>query len=276
MKKYVFGFKIILSILTILFLLLTPGFLKGSINKNLYEDWIKGDKNDYNAIINVWHVVGFKPYMGSLGGSISTVVKVIENRHDGIYFEVNSMDIEEYKLRISRGEYPDVLSYPLGLCYPDMFLASNTDISLLKEELKHVGMWEGELLSLPYALSGYILLENLNLKSKYNIESISQITDDFELTKHIETIDNVLKNKKPNINTISGNVIISALNNIEHDITEYDTFKSGKAILAISDMRAASDLYNLQNSGKGFSYNAYPFDNYTDLIQMIGIVKKHK
>ena len=110
-RKQIIVSLIVTSIMA-LFMVYSPKYLMSSRSLlTLQRD--EENTEQYQGIIEVWHIVGFKPYRGSLGSWVSNTAKQLEKRHSGVYLEVDSITMEEYEARIARGEQPDVFSFPL-------------------------------------------------------------------------------------------------------------------------------------------------------------------
>lgn len=125
-----------------LFMVYLPRTAEDMLGQNYYREWLNGDKPEYSGVITVWHVVGFKPHLGSIGNWMKALVRPVEKRHFGVYFEIESISTEEAERRIAGGEFPDMISFPHGWCGGDRLkildgdfpvdVSSGMDMSLLR------------------------------------------------------------------------------------------------------------------------------------------------
>ena len=95
----------------VLFLILSPAFFKDKLDSDPYSEWLQLERESAVSVIKVWHIVGFKPYAGSLGGWLKDVSESYSKAYFGIYIEVGSYTSEEANERLARGLKPDVISY---------------------------------------------------------------------------------------------------------------------------------------------------------------------
>lgn len=137
-----------------LFMIRMPRFAEKMMSRNQYREWLEGRNEPFRGIIKVWHIAGFKPYIGSLGSWLKGNASKIEKKHFGVYFDIESVTVEEAESRMAAGESPDMFSFPFG-----MFTGSElcrlsgeyeTDISS--------GMDMSVLKAVPYAASCNIIL----------------------------------------------------------------------------------------------------------------------
>ena len=103
------------------FVMLSPKWYADKLKSDPYEEWMQYAKEPTVGVIEIWHVVGFKPYSGSLGAWLDTQAKNYSKRFIGIHFEVSSMTPEEAENRLQTGKRPDMISYQKG-CVPDLGL----------------------------------------------------------------------------------------------------------------------------------------------------------
>lgn len=110
----IISFLLIPAILLLLVYL--PKFTGAMLDRDYYREWMEPKSEGYGGVITVWHVVSFKPYLGSLGSWLSELSRSVEKKHFGVYFEVDSITADEAAERMANGKFPDVLSFPSGWC----------------------------------------------------------------------------------------------------------------------------------------------------------------
>ena len=103
--------SILLLVPQMLFLIFSPGLFKDKLNTDPYREWMQFKREPAVGVIKVWHIVGFKPYVGSLGKWLEDTANACSSGYIGIYFEVSSFTGEEAAEQLSRGVLPDVISF---------------------------------------------------------------------------------------------------------------------------------------------------------------------
>ena len=264
--------RLLASVLIIAYLLFMPGYLEAALKERTYDEKFSREKETFTGIITVWHVVGFKPYSGSMGSALSAIAGEVERKHHGVFFDVTAMDEAEYTERIMRGETPDVISFPLGLCYPEQLSALQAvSVEGLSEERCSVGEWEGQVYALPYAMSAHVLLVNTALFHACGVVLPDGEKDAGWIMEAAQAFGAALTSgKRKPLPALAGNFVYFAALGLEDEVASYDQFKAGKAALAIADLRAVAELDGLQTAGKGLAYEAAILPGSTSLVQMIG------
>lgn len=126
----------------LLLLVFLPKNIDSILSRSGYLDWLRPKKEPFNGIITVWHVVGFKPYVGSVGAWLGTYASKLEKRHFGVYFTIESMSEAAAVKRLNAGEVPDLISFPPG------FIESSALRTFTETELDSIS-------NLPKEPSGY-------------------------------------------------------------------------------------------------------------------------
>lgn len=96
------------------FTVLSPKWYLNRLEIEPYRNWMEHKTEPSVSVINVWHIVGFKPYAGSLGSWLNAQAKRYSKRFIGIHFEVASLSPEEASDLLKRGKRPDMVSFRKG------------------------------------------------------------------------------------------------------------------------------------------------------------------
>ena len=163
----------ILLALTLCYLLIIPGITTKLLGREDYGDWMQTKAEPRVCIINVWHIVGFKPYIGSLGSWLKTQADAYAKGLIGIHFEIASMTREEAEARLLRGLKPDVVSFMSGNEDPSRLLDLNGIVSTDSELCVDSGYYGNKLLAIPYCASGTLLLFDPNKTAGASPEEIA-------------------------------------------------------------------------------------------------------
>ena len=245
--------SLIMTIIMAAFMVFSPKYIMSS-RTPLTLQQNKENKEEYQGIITVWHIVGFKPYRGSLGNWVSNTAKQLEKKHSGVYLEVDSITMEEYESRIARGERPDVYSYPLGSVYAEQLCELNIDFPAMRGNLAGIGQYDGRMYGVPYGASGYLIVHNQQLMQERGADT--------------ESISLLLSTGEANT---AGDPVQACIWGINGEVRPVEDFLQKKAVSAFMDARAAGDLFYKVQNGKGFPFETVSCSNYSELVQLIGI-----
>lgn len=242
----------ILIPLIALFIIYLPQYASDDLHRNRFNEWLMHEEEPFSGNITIWHIVGFKPYVGSLGNLLKSAAGTIEKKHFGVYVNIEAISVEEAKSRIADGEYPDAFSFPAGFCDETILLSLDNGTLERFEKLTYCtkGMINSNIYALPYAASCRLFLY---YPSKYtpndmNISNFPNASDG--LSPVIESQDIELAEKN-----------------------SFEDFRKGKVDFCVADVRAAGDLQRSVLTGKAEYFEVIPFENCTELVQYFGIYK---
>ncbi|HWS28947.1 MAG TPA: hypothetical protein VN512_02410 [Clostridia bacterium] len=255
------------------YLIWMPPYIDRGLKADPYSQWVMPEEEGYTGILTVWHIVGFKPYTGSGGDWLKDRAKEFEKRHTGVYIEVFSMDAEECEARFLRGESADIYSFPLGWGYAEQFLPLDSRFSGLMSGLLETGEQDGVLYAVPFMVSGYTLMTNTRLLQERQVILPEEVTPEWLNVAAAKLTYETGTRKKVKYDGLSGSPVASKLAGAAVPVADYSVFKSQRAGMAVTDLRAAGDLTRLQSTDKGFAFDALPVYNYTDLVQYLGIAR---
>ena len=115
----------------LLYAVLSPPFFKERLGADPYGQWLQYKREPPLGIITVWHIVGVRPYIGSLGNRIDKCAREYQKRFIGVYYNVKAYTPEEARREMERGITPDIMSFPAGEYPEDMFLPRENESSPL-------------------------------------------------------------------------------------------------------------------------------------------------
>lgn len=138
----------------VLFIFIVPGYYDDQLDKDEYRIWLDNDTDKNVGIIKVWHVVGIRPFSGSLGSLLYSEAKAYAKRSGNVYFEVKSYTEEEAAEQLRRGNCPDIISFPKGFLKGEDLIAINGEV----EGLFGICRYSNECRAVPYCASGSLIL----------------------------------------------------------------------------------------------------------------------
>ncbi len=145
--KKVLTYVIMIAVLALLVLLpRTIGQLSDS--ESLFDSLLP-KKEPYIGMITIWHVVGFRPFTGSLSRWLVSYAEKLEKKHPGVYFDVIALTVSEADKRIANGELPDLISFPAGYISCSMLERLDQDFPYDVS----TGCADGSIYAAPYAAS---------------------------------------------------------------------------------------------------------------------------
>lgn len=267
MKPSKWIISIAMAIAMALYLIFMPSYIMGQLRENPYHDWLQKEGEPFTGIISVWHIVGFRPYVGSLGNFLTSCTKEFEAKHFGVFIEVTAMTMAEYEERVLRGESADVYSFPKGLMSEWSLRMADYEEAAYLGELKEEGVRGNKRYAMPFAMSGYMLACNTRLLQERGVK-VDMIDADW-LNEAAQACTYV--SGKRNYYGLSGNQEVASMLGFEGEAAPYENFTNERAAMAIVDAYGIGALTRNQIAGKGFTFEAYPLTNYTDLVQSIGM-----
>ncbi len=236
--------------------------------KELFVREIEPPVKQRTGIINVWHVVKYKPYSGSVSTIMADAARRLEKKEYGVFYSVEGMTEEEYIKRIGRGEKPDVISFPAGLIDADGLSELDAEnYAEISGELLRAGSSEGRLYAIPYEQSPCVLIENNELSKKIGISLDEGDVDAAAILAAVNGADGSAIKQS----ILSGRAERWAMIGAEGECRDTAAFKEGKAALCIDDVRTARELSMLSERGKGFNYTVHGITGQYGNAQLIAI-----
>lgn len=236
--------------------------------KELFVREIETPVKQRTGIINVWHVVKYKPYSGSVSTIMADAARKLEKKEYGVFYSVEGMTEEEYTRRIERGEKPDVVSFPAGLIDADGLSELDAgNYAEISGELLRAGSSEGRLYAMPYAQSPCVLIENNELSKKIGVSLDEGSVDTATILAAVNGADGSAIKQS----ILSGRAERWALIGAQGECRDTAAFKEGKAALCIDDVRTARELSMLSERGKGFNYTVHGITGQYGNAQLIAI-----
>ncbi len=266
MKGVVLALRILVAALLVAFLLLAPPYLEQALGHNYYREWLSGEREDWNGVLTMWHVVEFKTAQGSVTSYLETVAAQYERAHPGVYIEVLGLAPEAVQERLSRGERPHMWSFPGGACGAQELAPLTIGLPAFRGNLSPLRA-EGEAYAAPYLYSGYFLLGNTVLIQELGL---SWPSDPAALT---ETLQQAMDARSTGrYGAVCALPLHAARLGLTGKMALDGDFKAGQVPFLIGDARAFGDL-NRKMANGGFTFDALPLSGFTEEVQYAGVDK---
>ncbi len=249
--------RALLALAIAAFLLFSPRFLLEGLSQDYTHGIFELEEPEWEGIIELWHIVDFKAYQGSVTRYLAARTEAFCKAHPGVFIEVTGMTVEAFAERYARGDRPDAYSFPGGLLYREQLrpLPAEIDgLAALRPGLRAAEA-EGTVYAAPYLMSGYFLLVNTQ-NALFSSARPPASPEEVDLQAAMDGGD------------LEAPAVYAALLGLSGSLAEAGAFRAGKAACQVADARALGDLQRAQEGNLLFA--ALPMTQYTDQVQYLG------
>lgn len=211
--------------------------------KSILTESTEISAKEYKAVLSVWQIDVFEGGRGSRRQFIGEMSKKFEKQRQGVFVLVSSHTVSSAEERMSKGEFPDVISFGVGVNVSDM-----KEISGLNSDFGKIG---SSVFAVPWCRGGYVLIENPESNNDVFVVSQAEYTQPL-LAAYFNRIDvGKYSVKKP--------------------MDAYVDFVSGKAKFFLGTQR---DVIRIESRGMNTTFNT--LDYFSDLYQYMSITSADK
>ncbi len=212
--------------------------------EKLKEESERFSAKEYKGILTCWHIDSFEGGKGSRKSFLLKIARSFEKTNVGIYIMVIDHTEKSANEAIARGEYPDMISFGLGV--------EIKAISKLDYDKSFKG---GRLGKISYAYPWcegryYLVTKEQSLPSEIKIENLVVSKSDYTL---------------PLTALLEENFIVNNFT-IKPPLDAYVDFVTNKDAWLLGTQR---DIIRLEN--RGLSVSAIALDGYNDLYQYVSV-----
>lgn len=256
--KYII--KVLMSIFILLYIFIAPLTLfpnlkrsQGMVNKEI--------EIEYMGILELWNIDTFE------GGSISRTnflqkrAMEFEKNHIGTFIMVQNMTIEQAELNFENGNFPDMVSFGIGV--GDKLVSSliNLNSDYGTREFSSGGRFNGNQLAIPYILGGYTIINDNN--SQFDNNKIN-LTLGCGLNSYNNALISLLVNGFEASNFYENNSQLDTF-------SAYDKYLDKKFDCLLGTQRDMYRVINRVEKGNMTPRSFYNFSGFSDLVQYIGV-----
>ena len=252
----------IMAALIVVYLIVSPAIIQRGLARDQYREWNTPEKPAWEGRIELWHIVSFKVYQGSVTRYLRERADAYAKAHPGVYMEVIGLTESQYESRVARGAFPDGYSFAAGLLYAEQLRAVAYELPDFRGTLRAAAAG-GKTYAVPWMMSGYFLAANTQLLSKYRME-LPERTDAAFLQEALS-----LGGGSPQL---AMPFILAARAGLNGMPAEESAFTGGRSMLAVLDARSLGDI--LRGTGGNITVSALPYGDYTDQVQYIGAARQ--
>lgn len=265
--------SILMCVAMALFLYFSPQYIITGTDRDRVGEWLTPSKEGFTGTISVWHIVGFKPYIGGVSNWLSARAKTVEKRHFGVFIEVEAMTLAECEERMKNGECADMYSFPSGWCGSSILRPIGAVVADdIDGRFFSTGVSSGEQYAVPYMYSGYMLALNTAVANERSVKLPNGETFTNEwVCDAAKKMSFERGKKRERVYGAAGNRTVAALLGIVGDVGKHEHFRANEAAMTVTDIRGIGDLERAAANGNDISIRYYPIGEYTDLVQYIGV-----
>ena len=259
----------------ILYLCFFPNFIFNAENysRNINKYLLKN--NGEKVVIDIWHIESFEGGKKSRKRYLEEIGIKFNKINPNIYVSVINLSEEQLYLNIQNGILPDVFSFSIGSgSLLTSYLKDLPKNKNIRDNLQNYGMVNNEILAYPYMLSCYVAIsKNLNeagLTNKLNAKvEKNKFGYGFSTKTNINPAKVLIEN---NISNLDKNKFFDDVSTY----SSYSNFICGKFNTLVGTMRDYYRCKNREDLGKISNCYYELLENFSDLIQYIGINKNIK
>ncbi len=235
-------------------LFFTPFFVYAKLNSGVGEG-LTGES--YKGILQLWHIDIFEGGSGSRADFLTKRAVEFEKINKGVLVTVKKLSKTEAEEIIKTGEFPDMVSFGLGV---DFAIERAQEIKAgasLQDKFLAGGRYNGKQYAVPWCAGGYVLIGN---EKHLNGGEIQGALDGVGVSKADYNL--------PSVAMLKSKVNFSSAE-YKTPMENYVSFKAGKAAVMLGTQR---DIIRLQNKGMNLKYQA--LSGFTDILQYISVTSE--
>lgn len=249
-------FRYAAAVLIVAYLILTPDLIRRGLAREPYVEWLTPEKPAWEGRIELWHIVSFKVWQGSVTHYLEERAAAYGAGHTGVHIEVIGMTVAQFESRVARGAFPDAYSFPTGLLYAERLQATDYGTPEFRGNICAAAV-DGETYAVPWMMSGYFLAGNMQLMAKYHLTMPEQA--DAEFLQSVLSVD-------AGAPQLAMPALLAARAGLGGALAADGDFTGGRAALAVLDARTVGELVR----GAGMPLSVLPYASWTDQVQYLG------
>jgi hypothetical protein len=270
-------FTYFLCAIAVMLALVSPLIIKSFL-------YVPPETDRYKGMLVLWNITDWRTGGSSCFSFLRKRTGEFEAKNASIFVDSIDMSVAEAEEAIGKGETPDILSYPLGF-------ESTLEFSQLpyKETLFN----NVSSKTYPFICGGYCMLVNTDMLDQKGLLTpdnwgvvpkelieIAKNGIEFDSEQGYSSLPSIAlyefpDTKGPDISTcdetaqpeIVSNISISAFNG------GLKSFCEGKSCILIASQRQLFETRQMYQDNRAPSFKAFALSGYTDMFQMIGVVK---
>lgn len=275
-------FRLVALCVIVLIMMVAPPLVLANVKQNkISGEELWGEKSDFCGVLEIWNVDTFSGAKMSKTDFLNMVARRFENDFKGVFVCVKNMKVDEFKIALSEGRRPNLISFGFGLgnVLKDILDDLGEEFSI-NENILNSGKVEDEQLAVGYIMNMYGLFAETKRVSINENESLYSVMlksgEDIEGKKakrHIYSL-NYGRSEFVHPEKVLGLVSDADVYQSMDEYSAYvDYVNFNKSNILLGNMRDLVRLENKVIKGDMLDIIAESVIEYNDLIQYIGLVK---
>lgn len=253
--------RVVLSLGIAAFLALSPRWLAANSAVDHYRAFYEKPAPDWYGVVELWHIVGFRTYQGSVTDFLQARANKYCDSHPGVHIKVTGMSLARYEELLARGLLPDGYSFPAGLLYREQLQPIAPETPVYAANLQNA-VAEGETYAVPYLLSAYVVMTNAQLAPEAG-PGTAGAPDAASLAAALHADEGESQLSMP--------PVLAAEAGFAGAPAAYERFSAGKLAYAVADLRALGDIE--RRTKEQLLVSAAPYAGFCDLVQYLGAAR---
>lgn len=275
-------FRLVALSILVLVLMVTPPLVLAEVKENkISGEELWGEKSDFCGVLEIWNVDTFSGAEMSKTDFLEMVSRRFENDFKGVFVCVKNMKVDEFKLALSEGRLPHLISFGFGLGgILKELLVDLGEITNVNEKILSSGKDGNFQLAVGYIMNMYGLFSTSErvglLENSTLLDVMLTLGKDIEnkkSTKHIYSLNygrSEFVHPEKVIKYKAGDDCLESVD----DYSAYNDYVNFcKSNILLGNLRDLVRLENKVNNGDMLDIIVEPETTYNDLVQYIGIVK---
>jgi len=271
--------KLAISVMIIVFFLISPFFWTSKLSN--FE--LLASKSYDNGFLTVWNIDDFEGGSGNRTDFLEKIAKQFEAKNKGWYVNVKSITSQDAYNSIVAGTTPDLLSFSHYSATTFQNILHNLDFDTgVRSDLLEYAKLDGKIKAIPWYVSGYCLIGNLELNSQLADTLSTKTMFSYSTTKGKKEIASVSvglsNNNMALLACIKNGIEYASTKDIVSDYTQKTTFEAyndfcnnQNSVVLLGTARDYYRVYNKINNGNMSNCSFIPLGEWTDLIGYMGV-----
>ena len=260
---------------------ISPSLLLRGIHKNTYTLWAQERQARYTGDLVLWHIVSFKTGGESGVSYLKARIRAFEQQNPYVFVELRALSVPEAREAIAAGEFPDLVSFPLGFFADASALCPLPANGSLLRPFRQVGRSGGKVYAYPYMADFYTLSANpdaffagdtpLSLETEWSAPALSEWTQALLSAGTFSASLSRPAGSFPEAAlfcTRNGALAEESRSFWQSAPADASAFWAGEVPLLLSP---AAEIKRAESQSTVLSPQVYGFSDYTDLCQLIGV-----
>ena len=141
---------VVLSVLSIIFLLFAPSLFMPELEKNIYTVREEQRQDNFEGFLTLWHIAD---YPNSGRAQLNRCISQIEKQNLHVFIDAKNLTVKSASDLIQKGQFPDIISFSSGLFEDPSALTQVPPHKAILPKLQATCEWDGRQYAYPYMVT---------------------------------------------------------------------------------------------------------------------------